>query len=223
MTADAGPPIGAEGPWSKPGDWRNRSKAVRISRLLRTRRPTTFNDKVRYKMLRDRRPLLVTWADKVEMRRYVASEVGEVYLPRLLHLLDSASDLKIIDLPDSFVLKPTHGSGACIVVDESAPVSGALPYPPDSWVYTHVRRDQINREQLKRIADHWLSQRYGRGPNHEWAYGLAARRLLAEELLRGYDAGIPNDYKFFVFHGHCHFVQVDRARFAGANSRLLHA
>ena len=214
MTADAEPSMRSERPWSKPGDWRNRSRAVRIGRLLRTRYPRSFNDKVRYKMLRDRRPLLVAWADKIEMRRYVAAEVGEAYLPRLLHRLDSASDLESIDLPDSFVLKPSHGSGACVVVDESAPEDAHLPRAPDSWVYAHVRRDQIDREQLRLIADHWLSQRYGRGPNHEWAYGLVTRRLLVEELLRGYDGGVPDDYKLFVFHGRCHFVQVDRARFA---------
>jgi hypothetical protein len=34
-----------------------------------------------------------------------------------------------------------------------------------------------------------------------------------EELLAGADGGVPDDYKFFVFHGTCCYVQVDRGRF----------
>ena len=55
-------------PWAGPGEWRNRSRLVRWHRLWRTRRPVGFNDKVRYKMLRDHRPLMVTYADKARMR-----------------------------------------------------------------------------------------------------------------------------------------------------------
>jgi hypothetical protein len=200
-------------PWTKPGAWRNRSRIVRFSRLLRTRRPRTFNEKVRYKLLRDHRQLLVTWADKAQMRRYVATAIGEHYLPHAFHLLDSAAALKELTLPDTFVLKPTHGSGACVIVDGRAPLDARLPEPVYSWIYAHVRPDHVDRQQLMRIAEHWLSQRYGRGPNHEWAYGQVPRRLLVEELLQDADGRIPEDYKLFVFHGRCHFVQVDRGRF----------
>ena len=200
-------------PWSKPGVWRNRSKIVRLARLLRTRHPVTFNDKVRYKMLRDRRPLLVSWADKAQMRQYVAATVGSNYLPRAFHLLESADDLLSVELPAAFVLKPTHGSGACVVVDERAPSEARTPVAKYGWVYTHIRPEHADREQLVHLAEHWLGQRYGRGPNHEWAYGLVPRGLIVEELLRDEAGCIPKDYKLFVFHGHCHFIQVDSSRF----------
>jgi hypothetical protein len=200
-------------PWSKPGDRRNRSRVVRIARLIRTRGPVTFNDKVRYKLLRDHRQVLITWADKAAMRRYVAEQLGEQYLPRAFALLDSASELVDADLPDNFVLKPTHGSGACVVVDDRAPSQARLPPARYGWIYSHVRPPHVTREQLVGISQHWLGQRYGRGPNHEWAYGFVPRRLLVEELLRDARGGIPEDYKLFVFHGRCHFVQVDRGRF----------
>lgn len=201
-------------PWSKPGPWRNRSRIVRIARLLRTRRPVTFNDKVRYKLLRDHRQLLVTWADKTQMRRYVSEAIGSHYLPNALHLLDSASALRDVELPDSFVLKPTHGSGACVIADRHARPEARLPEARHSWVYAHVRPEHLDQQQLMAVADHWLGQRYGRGPNHEWAYGQVPRRLLIEELLQDGEGGIPEDYKLFLFHGRCHFVQVDRGRFA---------
>ena len=60
--------------------WRERSVLVRMARLWRTRKPTTFREKVRYKMLRDHRDLIVTFADKAAVRDHVASVIGERYL-----------------------------------------------------------------------------------------------------------------------------------------------
>ena len=46
-------------------------------------KPVTFNEKVRYKMLADRRPLLTTFADKLAARAYVESKVGTSVLTDL--------------------------------------------------------------------------------------------------------------------------------------------
>ena len=186
---------------------------MRWSRLARTRRPVTFNDKVRYKLLRDHRSLQVTFADKAAMRDHVARVVGEQHLPRLIGLLDDPDDLLAVDLPDAYVVKPTHGSGACVVVSDAAPAEGRLPPPVHGWAYAYVRPAHVEREHLCAVAAGWLEKRYGRGPNHEWAYGQVRPRILVEELLRGSDGGVPEDHKLFVFNGTCRFVQVDTARF----------
>ena len=200
-------------PWTRPGVRRNRSRIVRWARLLRTRRPVTFTEKVRYKMLRDHRPLQVVFADKAAMRSYVAGAVGEQHLPRLVALLDDPAALRDLDLPDACVVKPTHGSGACVVVSPTAPPDARLPPAEHSWVYAHVRR--ADPERLAAIAASWCSKTYGRGPNHEWAYGQVRPRVLVEELLTGPDGQPPADYKLFVMHGRCRFVQVDQGRFGG--------
>lgn len=201
------------GPWSKPGAWRNRSRLVRWARLLRTRRPATFNDKVRYKMLRDHRPLMVAYADKAAMREHVMRLVGSAHLPRLLAVLDDPAGLLTLELPAEYVMKPAHGSGACVVVSDRAPAVSRLPAGEQGWTYSLVRPEHASRAQLQTIATGWLGQGYGRGPNHEWAYGRAARRVLVEELLRGPDGDVPQDYKLFVFHQQCRYVQVDGGRF----------
>jgi hypothetical protein len=54
---------------------------VRGWRLRHPSRSRTLNEKVRYKMLRNHRPLLVTFAGKEAVRDYVAAAVGEAYLP----------------------------------------------------------------------------------------------------------------------------------------------
>lgn len=182
-------------------------------RLWRTRQPQTFRDKVRYKMLRDHRALVVTFADKVAVRNYVTDVVGAQYLPRVYAIIDDPAALHDACLPDAYVVKPTHGSGAAIVVSGRAPGEARLPRTQHSWVYRHVRPEFVGREELVKIARHWLSQLYGQGPNREWVYGHVPRRVIVEELLADADGGIPDDYKFFVFHGKCHFVQVDGGRF----------
>lgn len=165
-------------------------------------------------MLRDHRPLVVTFADKAAVRDYVADRVGERYLPRAWGVFDSPEELAGARLPASFVMKPTHGSGAAIIVSPSAPAHARLP-ADGSWVYRHVRPEYAPRTELARIAADWLTQLYGQGPNREWVYGQIPRRILVEEMLGGEADRIPDDLKFFVFHGHCHFVQVDAGRFAG--------
>jgi hypothetical protein len=193
--------------------WQERSAVVRAWRHFTTRNPVTFRDKVRYKMLRDHRPLIVTYADKAAVRDYVASLIGDAYLPLLFITTENPSDLIGRPLPDSYVMKPTHGSGAVVVVSAVAPATAALPAPEASWTYSHVKPSVVEREQLAAIGRNWVSQLYGQGPNREWAYTQIVPQVIVEELLVGADGMIPDDYKFFVFHGRVHYIQVDSGRF----------
>ena len=72
--------------WSRASTWSSHALAgpggasgaawCVCARLWRTRQPRTFTEKVRYKMLRDHRPLMVTFADKAAVRGHVAAVVG---------------------------------------------------------------------------------------------------------------------------------------------------
>ncbi|WP_304105981.1 ATP-grasp fold amidoligase family protein [Mycolicibacterium bacteremicum] len=192
---------------------RERSRAVRAVRLWRTRNPQTFRDKVRYKMLRDHRQLVVTFADKAAVRDYVATVVGEHYLPRLYALTLDPADLLQVRLPDSHVVKPTHGSGAAIIVSEDAPSANRLSTDHHDWTYQHVRPAAADRGDIIRIAQGWVAQLYGQGPNREWVYGQVPRGVIVEELLTDPGGAVPRDFKFFVFHGRCVYIEVDDGRF----------
>ena len=196
-----------------PVRWRERSRLVRWWRLWQTREPVTFTEKVRYKMLRDRRELLVTFSDKVAVRDHVAAIIGPQALPRLLHVFDDPHDLADAALPSAYVLKPSHGSGVAVIVSGEADDANRLPEPRNGWTYAHVRPEHAPVAHLVELGRVWLAQLYGQGPNREWAYGHVPRRLVVEELLVAADGGLPDDYKLFVFHGTCRYVQVDRGRF----------
>ena len=193
--------------------WRNRSRLVWAWKVFRTRRPRTFTEKVRYKMLRDHRPLVATFADKAAVRDYVASTIGAEYLPAAYLITATPRELMDVELPEAYVVKPTHGSGVAVIVSDRAAVDAALPTDPGSWAYRHVRPEAADRAHLVWLAEGWVKQLYGRGPNREWAYGQVPRQVIVEELLAGPGGGIPDDYKFFVFHGVCRYIQVDAGRF----------
>jgi hypothetical protein len=164
-------------------------------------------------MLRDHRPLVVSFADKVAARSYIASVVGERYLPLAYHISQDPASLHGLSLPHSYVVKPTHGSGAVVVVSPGARPDARLPHPANGWAYHHVRPGVVRPDELVALCGSWLGEYYGQGPNREWAYGLVPRRIIVEEFLAGPDGQIPDDYKLFVFNGRCAFIQVDRGRF----------
>lgn len=193
--------------------WRERSMLVRWWRLTQTRKPGTFTEKVLYKMLRDHRELVVTFADKVAVRDHVATTVGTGYLPTVYAIVDDPEQLLAEALPRQYVVKPSHGSGAVVVVSDAADLGARLPGVEACWSYIHVRPEHADRGQLTAIARYWVQQLYGQGPNREWAYGHVPRRVIVEELLMNDLGNVPDDYKFFVFHGRCEFIQVDTGRF----------
>jgi TupA-like ATPgrasp len=170
----------------------------------------TFTDKVRHKILGDRRPVLKQWADKVAVRAYVESKVGREFLTELYRVTDDPEQLTSDALPREFALKPSHGSGACVIVGDQVKPEQKLPPLPVGWALLQVAPDSLDWDRLRSISWEWLGLRFREGL--EWAYRHVPARILVEELLL--DRGsLPPDYKFFVFHGRARLVQVDTDRF----------
>lgn len=88
--------------------------------------PTAVQGKVARKKLRDRRQLLITTADKIAVRDYVSSTIGPEHLTRLYAVADRWSGLEWDGLPESFVIKANHTSGAVRIV----PSKQAKTEPP---------------------------------------------------------------------------------------------
>ncbi|MGZ6974142.1 MAG: ATP-grasp fold amidoligase family protein [Acidimicrobiia bacterium] len=180
---------------------------------VRTRHPETFSEKLRYKMLRDHRPLLTTFADKVAAREYVAARVGTDVLPKLLAVLDDARGLDPAELPVNFALKAAHASGGVVLVSDHAPEDGRLPSLDSHWPHGVVLPANVDWDDLRRLCAAWIARRYGGGPRREWAYVNVPRRIIIEELLADERGGVPADYKLFVFNRRCRLIQVDSNRF----------
>jgi hypothetical protein len=161
---------------------------------LHLENPRSFNEKIIWKKVHDRNPLLPKTADKFGVRSYVkevlGKEEGEKILIPLLYVTDNSDSIPFDTLPKDFVIKANHGNGWNIIV-----------------------RDGVfdKREILKRCKV-WLKVPYGL-EKVEWGYKDIDRRIIIEKFLLDKNGEIPNDFKFFVFAGRCKMIQVDFDRF----------
>ena len=173
-------------------------------RKLMSCRPTTFRQKMMYKLSRDRRPLIAMFANKVAVRDFVSDTVGPHWLKETYAVATRAADLPWDDLPREVVLKVSHGSGGVIVVTELADPVVRLPSPHErrGWSKHLVHPDSVTRSEAEGLLDHWLSLRYGFGPgqSREWAYTTIAPRVVAEELV-GSSTELAREIWFHCFDG----------------------
>jgi hypothetical protein len=170
-------------------------------------------------MATDRRPILPVLADKVRVREYVKDRVGSEVLTHLYAVADSPERVRNFDFPREFVLKASHACGGVVLVAECFPPERQLPEPPAGWPRgLTIHPDALDWTRLTGLCAEWLSSRYN--PYEEWAYSKVHPRILVEEFLS--DDGVPVDYKFFVFGGQVHLVQVDQDRF-GDHRRNLYS
>ncbi len=186
----------------------------RASDLIRTRHPVTFNEKIRYKIHRDRRPLLVTFADKVAARDFVAQQHTECALPRVYAITYDLATIDRSSLPRELVVKVSHTSGGVVVVCDEALPGGPTPRPADGLITELVHPDTLDWSQLIETTSTWLRGVY-RGPFGEWAYAQITPRIVIEELLRDEQGMLPKDYKCHVFNGRCRMIEVAVNRFGG--------
>ena len=153
--------------------------------------PKTFNEKLQWLKLYDRRPEYTTYVDKYKVREYVAKTIGEKYLIPLLGVWDSPDDINFDKLPNQFVLKCNHDSGGlCICKDKSIfDIEGAKAILSKSLNF-----------------DYYLKFR-------EWTYKDVPRKIIAEKYMVDVSESLSlRDYKFMCFDGKvkCCFVCSDR-------------
>jgi hypothetical protein len=157
--------------------------------------PRSYNEKIIWKKLFDRNPLLTVTADKYNVRDYLKKVLGEkaaneILIP-LYFVTDDPEKIPFQDLPDKFVIKPNHGSMMHLIV---------------------TRKDQTDRESIIKRCKKWLKKNYGLY-HSEWAYRNIKRKIIIEKLLETSTGELPHDYKLYCFHGKCRMLRVTRNRF----------
>lgn len=158
-------------------------------------KPVTFSDKVNWRILNDRRPLLEWTCDKLAMKEY-ASQAGleDLYVPKTIWSGSDIGDLATADLPEHWVLKPNHRTGL---------------------VYFGIGKADC--QELATVTATWLDT-FESSKMHEWAYAKARPMFLVEELL-GPPGSPPPDYKIFVFDGQPDIIEMVN-RYDGNQQRL---
>lgn len=86
-----------------------------FSKKLNVKHPVTFNEKLQWLKLYDRRPEYTDMVDKCRAKEYVARVIGNEYIIPTLGKWKLFDDIDFDSLPDQFVLKCNHGSGDVII------------------------------------------------------------------------------------------------------------
>jgi hypothetical protein len=187
--------------------------AVNARRILGVpRKPETFNEKTRFKMVADRRPLVTVLSDKVAAREYVARALGASVLPELYLVTDDPRDIRDDVLPREFAMKAAHASGGSVLVAEFAPGANRLRRPPAGWPRLLVRPEHVDWGMLRGLCREWISTPFR--AETQWANRMIPRRVVVEELLAE-DGRVPSDFKLFTFHGRVRMISVNIDRYGG--------
>lgn len=86
-----------------------------IGEKLNLNNPQTFNEKLQWLKLNDRKDIYTTMVDKYEVKKYVSDVIGEKYIIPTLGIYNSFDEIDFEKLPNKFVVKCTHDSGSTII------------------------------------------------------------------------------------------------------------
>ena len=155
--------------------------------------PLSFNEKMQYLKLHDRREIYHSLVDKYLVRKYIAEAIGEEYLIPLIGVYDSFDQIDFGKLPNQFVIKCTHDSGGNVVCTDKTKLN------------INKAKEKI-RKSLR--SNFYWSER-------EWPYKGLKPRIIIEEYLEDEQAVFYNrrgltDYKFFCFDGTPQFLYVSQ-------------
>ena len=126
------------------------------------------------------------------MRLYIAKTIGDTYLIPLLGIYNSVEEINWDLLPNKFVLKCTHGSGANIIC---------------------MDKNKLDIQASKMKLNKWMKRSwywFGR----EWSYKNVKPRIICEKYMVDESDKELKDYKIFCFNGEPKLIQVDFNRFA---------
>lgn len=152
--------------------------SLKLHKFVNISNPKTFNEKLQWLKIHDRKPIYSTMVDKAEAKNYVASRVGYKYIIPTLGIWDSFDDIEFNELPNQFVLKTTHDSGGVVVCRD---------------------KKSFEKENAKRILENSLSINFY-NYFREWPYKNVKPRIIAEEFLSALDIGDLIEYKIFCFN-----------------------
>lgn len=92
----------------------------KFGKELDLKNPVTFNEKLQWLKLHDRKSEYTTMVDKYEAKAYIAQKIGKEYVVPTLGVWDKFDDIDFTKLPNAFVLKCTHDSGGLVICKDKS-------------------------------------------------------------------------------------------------------
>lgn len=169
---------------------------VNMRKPLNLKNPQTYNEKLQWLKLYNRRPEYTNLVDKYAVRDYVSKKIGTDYLIPLLGVWENVDKINFESLPEQFVLKCNHDSGGLIICKDKSSLDVQ-------------NAEKFLKKKLKRNY-YWMSR--------EWPYKNIKRKIIAEKYMVDESGYELKDYKFFCFDGECKAIFIASNR--GVDTRF---
>lgn len=142
--------------------------------------PVTFQEKLQWIKLHDRKPIYHTMVDKYDAKQFIIDKLGDdKYCIPTLGIYNSFEEIDFGKLPNQFVLKCTFDSGS---------------------YYICTDKSKFDKEVAKkRLLVNWKYNYYYY--SREWPYKGLKHRIIAEPLLVDEKYPYLRDFKFYCFNG----------------------
>lgn len=164
--------------WQSDEEFLKKEYKALLNKELDLENPKTYNEKLQWLKLYDRKPIYTTMVDKYEAKKYVADIIGEEYIIQTYGVWDKFEDIDFDALPEQFVLKCTHDSGGLAICKDKATFD--------------------KKKACKRIKKSMKRNFFWSG--REWPYKNVKPRIIAEKYMEDAEGKGLKDYKFFCFN-----------------------
>lgn len=155
-------------------------------------KPKTFNEKLQWLKLHDRKKIYTTMVDKHRVKEYVANIIGKQYIIPTLGVYNEFDEINFEKLPNKFVIKCTHDSGGLVICND---------------------KEKLDTDYArKKITKSLKTNYYPLG--REWPYKEVKPRIIVEKYMIDSKSKELRDYKFFCFNGKVKCFKIDFDRFS---------
>ena len=163
-----------------------------MNQKLNLDNPKTFNEKLQWLKLYDRKKVYTTMVDKYEVKKYVADLIGEEYIIPVLGVYNKFDEIDFEKLPNQFVIKCTHDSGGIIIVKD---------------------KSKLNIKDARKKINKFLKRNFYK-EHREWPYKNVMPRIMIEEYIEESNQRELVDYKIHIFNGKPKITLVCKDRFS---------
>lgn len=161
-------------------------KSLKVDgRFMNLKNPHSFNEKINWLKIHDRKPEYTKMVDKYEAKKYVGTIIGEQHIIPTLGVWNHFDEIDFCKLPDQFVLKCTHDSGGIVVCRDKETLD------------FNLTKTKLNQCLSENFYWYW----------REWPYKGVKPRIIAEQYMDDGHKGL-RDYKFFNFNKKAKFLYV---------------
>jgi len=162
-----------------------------LGKSLNIDNPKTFNEKLQWLKLNDRKDIYTTMVDKFEAKKYVANIIGEEYIIPTLGIYEKWDDIDFDKLPNQFVIKCTHDSGGLAICKDKS-----------TFDFKSAKK-KINKSLENNY--YWSGR--------EWPYKNAKPRIIIEKYMSDENNLDLQDYKIHCFNGEPKIILVCKDRY----------